>query len=78
MNKTQFTVKVEELISNLQKPLLDEALRLFESGAVDTQKYEDGYLLPRLCLWVALGNVQQRVSPLTPEAFREARNLEKF
>jgi len=78
MNKTQFTVKVEELISNLQKPLLDEALRLYESGGVDTQKYGDDFELPKICLTVALSNMSQEILAPTVQAIREARNLESF
>lgn len=78
MNKAQFTIKVETFINQLQKPLLDETLRLFESGGVDTQKYGDDFELPKVCLWVALENVRCQVQPVGIQGMREARNLGKF
>jgi hypothetical protein len=77
MTKKQFTKKLKEINKDIKNYLEKEALRLFESGGIDTSSYENNYLLPKICLYVALKNTIYQYRPLS-DYIKEANNLENF
>jgi len=78
MTESQFSANLQALLTKLTPRLLDEALRLYRSGAVDTEAYGNDYVLPRLILTVAIDNVASYYSPKATAALAEMRNLRRF
>jgi len=78
MTKKQFEKKTRGLAKVAVKFIEKESLRLFESGGIDTKKYENNYLLPKICLYVALQNTAWQHKPLADSYIKEAKNLLKF
>ncbi len=58
--------------------LLKEAIKLFESGGVDTKKYEDNFILPGIIMNVALKNEAWQYKPHGDNNRAVAKNLEGF
>jgi len=84
MTHAEFTAKIEDLIdSKFRDDLIGECNRLFKSGAVDPEPYEDNYRLPKNILVVALENTARQYYPPhrndrhTPDE-KVIRNLRKF
>ena len=78
MTKTQFKKKIASMKKDVSKYIDEETLRLFNSGAINKNSYEDNYALPKIILTVALKNLSFQYLPLTPEGKRESLNLERF
>ncbi|KKN73853.1 hypothetical protein LCGC14_0396550 [marine sediment metagenome] len=78
MTKTQFMKKVRELARETKKDIIDECWRLLNSGAIDYQKYENGYALPKTVMTVACEKAAWNWHPLSSDLKAEARNLRKF
>lgn len=78
MTKTQFKKKIASMKKDISKYIDEETLRLFDSGAINKNSYEDDYQLPKIVLTVALKSLSFQYLPLTPEGKREVLNLERF
>lgn len=59
MTEKQFKDKTDELLKEVEPYLKKEVLRLFKSGAIDSNDYEDNFLLPKIILGVALANLRE-------------------
>jgi len=79
MTKDEFSRKIDYLTDeDFVKDLRHECMRLFLSGAVNIEEYEDNYRLPKNILMIALENfATQHDSPNTVDK-KEIRNLRKF
>jgi len=62
-NKLQFESKCSALIEGLVPQLLQECLKLYDSGGVDTMKFPDDFSLPRIAVKVALERKALLVAP---------------
>lgn len=85
MTTEQFEEKVKELTSDSVEWLQKECVRLFKSGAVDTDGAEDNCRLPKNILVVALENLSRQYLPfhnnytrIPPQDEKTIRNLRKF
>ena len=78
MTKTQFENKIKEMMKDVIKETLKECTRLFESGAVDTESYENNFSLPKIILAVALEKMSDQYYPLFNGHSEEIRNLKHF
>lgn len=78
MTKTQFKKKIASMKKDIGKYIDKETLRLFDSGAINKNSYEDDYVLPKIILTTTLKNLSFQYFPLTSEGKKEALNLERF
>ena len=78
MTKTQFKKRIASMKRDINRYVDRETVRLFESGAINKDSYEDDYQLPKIILAAALKNLAFQYLPLTPEGKREVLNLERF
>ena len=76
MTKTQFKRKTLELIKNLD--IYKECERLFDSGGIEPDDYDDNYELPKIILTVALNNVKSSYYPTCISGREEIENLRHF
>ena len=83
MTKTQFKKKIASMKKDINKFIDAETLRLFKSGAIDIEAFEDDFLLPRIILSVALGNLTTGHMEMVgrfagKETKKEIENLSRF
>ena len=78
MTKEKMFEKVKELNELLSVRLEAEIERLYDSGGIDPEKYEDNYLLPKILLHVALTKEAECFQPLSKEGKADAKNLYHF
>ena len=78
MTEEQFKVKIEEMANNSKPYLEKEALRLFHSGVVNVEGFEDDYVLPKLILSVALENAVWQYRPFPQKHYKELAKLRLF
>jgi hypothetical protein len=81
MTQEQFLARIKGLTIDLRADIEKEALRLFNSGAVDTGEYVDDFFLPKIIISVALENEAKQWQPLsfTRKEWEELNNnLRKF
>lgn len=74
----QFETKLKSMLPDVLRAIRSEAIRLFQSGAVDPSNHHDNFVLPKICLVIALGNVSDQYMPHEPSLKREAANLKHF
>lgn len=77
-SKSEFRTRVDSMLPELMEAIRRETARLFESGAVDKGGYEDDFMLPKICLTVAIENQAHQYMPLSPEGKAEVKNLRHF
>lgn len=78
MDKAIFIDKINSMMPDLIEGIRNDAVRLFESGAIDTEKYTNDYLLPKIILTVAIENQIVQYYPLSSEGKKEVKNLKHF
>ena len=79
MTKRQFIWKLDMMLDDEFLEWLKEiCLKKFQSGGVDPEDYEDNFLLPKICLYVALREARFQYKPLQKHDLKIAKNLEHF
>jgi len=78
MDKDQFNQKLETLCEELFFQVSAEANRLFQSGAVDVDSFQDDMRLPKIILCAALHNEAEQYRPRDKKLLKELRNLTRF
>jgi hypothetical protein len=78
MTKKQFISKLKELTKDLKELVEEEAVRLFESGAIDTKAHDNDYALPKIVLSAVLKREAWQYSPLDGEGKKYLENLMHF
>ena len=78
MTKDEFEVKLEDMLTKSISSLRKDGMKLFESGGIDPEEFENDYLLPKIILSVILKNLSFQYLPLSKEAKAQAKNLEHF
>lgn len=81
--KDQFLEKFGEILETTHQKICKEGIRLFDSGAVDPESYEDNYILPQIiliaCLLESADLWEPPGTPATLKKFRrEVKNLRRF
>lgn len=68
----QFKKRIDDLIDDdFISALKEQCFRLYRSGAIDNNDYEDDYRLPKICLYVALSWMKTQYQPLSVRMFKE-------
>lgn len=71
--------KILEMMKDLEITIIQEANRLFHSGAIDITRYPNNeYALPKIILTAALNNVKNNYKPRHAAGLYELKNLLKF
>ena len=79
MNQQVYDEKLSVLILEALPRIQLRASRLYGSGGINHDKYEDDYILPRICLSVALEEAAASLIPADwVKARREIANLRHF
>jgi len=78
MTKEEFNEKVLEMLPECRSYLKQECERLFKCGGVDTDSYDDNYILPKITLAVALINLSDQYTPLLKSHWKTMKNLRHF
>ena len=78
MTKKQIDKKYRSMKKDILKYLDKEVMRLASSGAIAIEKYDNTYLLPKICLVIALENLSRQYLPYHKEEFRTINNLRNF
>lgn len=77
MTKEQCIKKIEKMIPDVIDFIAKEANRLLNSGAVDTDSYEDNFALPKIILIIALRNAAEQYMPLDGKDFKDGKRFRK-
>jgi hypothetical protein len=78
MEYNAYIAKVEELMDIAKKDALEQAKIAWDSGAIDTGKYGDDFILPKIFITAYATRMKIQFRPLSREHLGEARNLEHF
>jgi len=79
MTKEQFIAKYDQLVQEeVAKYLTEKAKTLAASGAIDWEKYEDNYLLPKMALSAALKSLSEEFVPFTREYRDDLANFARI
>ena len=78
MTKTQLKKRVSSMKKDINQYIDKEAIRLFDSGGIDRDNYENDYLLPKIILTVALHNLSSQYYPHSLLDRKTAENLKLF
>jgi len=76
--RVQFEEKVDSMLPELMQRIREEATRLFASGALDTEAHDNDFMLPKVCLAVAIENQVHQYMPLSSEGKADIKNLKYF
>lgn len=64
ITEEEFVRKVEELFDASKKDVVEQARRMYKSGAINTGGYENNYILPRCFMVVWLERMKEQWMPL--------------
>ena len=78
MTKDQFLVKVKKLLPDLNNMILEKANKAFDSGAINSEDFENDYLLSKIFLSAIGGEIKSHYAPSNIRYVRLRNNLEKF
>ena len=78
MDKIAFAQKIDYMLPELIDCIKKDTLRLFDSGAVDTESYGNDFALPKIILTVSLENQAYQYMPFSPDYKKAVKNLRKF
>jgi len=75
MNK-QHEKKIKELIKTYSITLLDDCLKMYNSGMIDTESYnQDEYVLAKILVTAAIERTKDAYRPLHDDHRAELKNL---
>lgn len=75
MTKTQFRKNTKALKKDILKLIDNRIEKAIESGAIDFDKYENNYLLPKIFISAVASEIEFQFRPLTKEGIKERNNL---
>ena len=78
MTEQQFLEKVQILVDNLPAYIMTEARKILKSGAVNLEKYENNYRLPKNFVSAMGAEIEFQHAPISAADKREVRNLKKI
>ena len=78
MTEEKFFEKLNEMLPDVQRVILQKAKKVFSSGAVDTESYEDNYLLPKIFLSAMGKEIEFLYLPTTNKDIKVKNNLSYF
>ncbi len=75
----QVIEKIDDMTPDLIEAIKKQAVRLYHSGGVDPEKYENNYRLPKILMAVILSEQGNQYTPPYPGAdTRTIKNLRRF
>ena len=79
MTKRRAMKMVREMMRDDRKFLIKRCEELLNGGGIDIEIYrDDEYILPKVVLYAALGDLRDNRRPLHPEHYKLAKNLKHF
>ena len=78
MTKKQFEIKTKHLAKQLKQSIIDECLRLYDSGAVNPKDFENDFELPKIIMCASLQNEPDQYEPFLKTSRSIVTNLLKF
>lgn len=78
ITKEQAEQKANELIDNSATYMKELVKKALSSGALDLNKYEDNFVLPKIIVHAALDTAKFQNRPLYVEDLKESKNLSHF
>ena len=78
MTKAQFKQKAKQLKKEVNKLIDTRIDKVIQSGAVDFDKYENNYLLPKIFISAIGSEIENQFMPLTKESRKEQKNLKLY
>lgn len=78
MKEKDFIKKINSMLPGCKKVIQKESLRLFKSGGIDTNSFENNYVLPKIILLVTLENLSKEFYFLGENNKKDLKNLRNF
>lgn len=78
MTEEQCREKLAQMAEDLPQHLISEGMRLFHSGGVDPEAFDDNYVLPKALLTLALEHNVGQYEIDTKEFRSTVKNLRHF
>lgn len=79
MTKEQFLEKVKSMLGEeFEAFIMRRAEKAFDSGAINPDKYEDDYILPKIFMSAMGDEIKFQYRPNNPSGIRDRNNLAKF
>lgn len=80
ITEDEFIEKVSELMDKTKTDAIEKARHLYNSGAINTNSYENNYELPKLFLVAYADTLKSNWYPVvsTPKRKREIKNFKYF
>jgi len=78
MTEQMFLDNLQEMLPDLQEFIIEKAKTVFSSGAVDTESYEDNYLLPKIFLSAIGKEIENQYLPHSNKDIKVKNNLSYF
>ena len=78
MTEQMFLDNLQEMLPDLQELILEKAKKVFSSGAIDTESYEDDYLLPKIFLSAMGKEIEFQYLPHSKDDLKARNNLVYF
>jgi len=78
MTEEQFLSKVEEMLPDIEKMIMEKAKHMLMSGCVDLERFEDDYSLPKAFLYAMSSELGYQYKPLSNSLYKVARNMSHF
>jgi hypothetical protein len=78
ITREQFLEKVGELLPDLNTFIMEKAEKALKSGALDLEKYEDNYLLPKIFMYAMGKEIKDQYKPYNKKDVTVGNNLSYF
>jgi len=75
MTRTQFRKKVNELIRENNRLIKNRVEKLFKSGCVDLNDYDNDFRLPKMFMYAIGKEMQFQWKPLDDELLKTGENI---
>ena len=78
MDYPTFKEKLDSMLPDVLQNIRQEAAKLYDSGAVDTESFPNDFRLPKMVLVVALERQAWQYTPPYKEQMKDIENLRHF
>jgi len=78
MTEKQFLEKINEMLPDLNRLILEKANKVFSSGAIEPLDYEDDFLLPKIFMSAMGSEIKWKYGHYLKGNVQVRNNLNKF
>ena len=78
MKKQDFLNKVQSMLPDLNEMIMERAVKAFDSGAVDTESFEDNFILPKIFMSAMGEEIKFQYKPHDKKNIKVRDNLSLF